>query len=272
MFRRVTRTLTIFAMSTLMLLVSGDSVNKDVVAMQKVTPIDSITKTPVFKIEEMKLDTKQIVKEKKKEYRTGWTTTSVNVRKGPSIDSDILDTYGFNTRVEYTDYNENWVEIKYKDGTVAYMCKDYISKEINSYKEYRVPNNSGFKSYMDYRCITSTTSKQYQLQHSTAYTGNYGIRQIDGRYCVAIGSHFTTEIGVYFDLILENGFVIPCVLADAKADKDTDNNNIVTEHNGCLSEFIVDTDSLFIEAKRMGDISYCRKEWNSPVDRIRVYN
>ena len=212
-----------------------------------------------------------VVEDIEPEYYNAWTTTSVNVRKGPSTDTDILDTFPSNTKIECVDYNKEWVEIKYGD-TVAFMCKKYISKNKLAYREFDVPYNSGFKSYMDYRCITSTGSKQYKLQSTSAYTGNYGIRQINGRYCVAIGSYFTTDIGRYFDLVLENETVIPCILGDAKADKDTDSSNIVTEHNGCLSEFIVDTRSLYHKAKQMGDISYCNNKWNSPVKKIRVYD
>ena len=100
---------------------------------------------------------------KKKKYVTGWTTTSVNVRKGPSTDSKILDTYSFNTKVQYSNYNKNWFEIKYGDKT-AYMYKDYVSDVKPKYRDYDVPSNSGFKSYMHYGAITSTRSKQYILQ------------------------------------------------------------------------------------------------------------
>lgn len=203
-------------------------------------------------------------------YISGWTTTVVNVRKNPSVKSDILDTYEFNKKIEYADHNKKWVKIKYKDD-IAYICKDYISKSENKYKDYSAPKTSGFKSYMSYKAITSKSSPQYKLQNGKAYTGKYGIRQVDGRYCVAIGSHFGSEIGMKFDLILENDTVIPCILSDQKADAHTDSQNIITKHNGCLSEFIVDTNSLKHSAKIRGDISYCNKKWNSPVKTIRVY-
>lgn len=268
MFKKIQKSLTVFFVSTLLMSVSGDSYAKDIGAVQSISPVSSIAYdlNRFDTIKEVELKTEKSLK---KEY-SGWTITSVNVRKSPSVKSDILTTYSFNKKVRYTDYNEDWIEIKCKD-SIAYMCKRYISKTKRAYKEFDVPTNSGFKSFMDYRCITSTGSKQYQLQHNVAYTGKYGIRQIDGRYCVAIGSHFTTDIGIYFDLVLENGTVIPCILGDAKADQDTDSNNIITEHNGCLSEFIVDTPSLYSEAKRMGNISYCDENWNSPVVKIRVY-
>lgn len=235
-----------------------------------VSEIESTTMNALYSIKRINSINESIVKEKQKKYIDGWTTTSVNVRELPSTESDILDTYLFNAKVSVTDYDDEWYEIKYEDG-IAYMYKDYISDTENKYIDYAVPSNSGFKSYMPYKAITSTSSKQYILQHTKAYTGTYGIRQINGRYCVAIGSYFTSEMGTMFDLILENGTVIPCVLADQKADKDTDKQNIVTRKSGCLSEFIVDTDYLSKNAKLHGDISYCNEKWNSPVKTIRVY-
>lgn len=207
---------------------------------------------------------------KKKEYTEGWTTASVNVRKEPNTDSEILDTYSFNTKIMRADYNDEWVIIEY-DGTDAYMHKDYISDEKCEFVDYDVPKNSGFKSYMSYKTITSRSSKQYKMQYSQAYTGTYGIRQINGRYCVAIGSYFTSEMGTLFDLILKNGTVIPCILSDQKSDRHTDSMNIVTINSGCVSEFIVDTSSLNRNAKIHGDISYCNDDWNSPVKTVRVY-
>lgn len=200
----------------------------------------------------------------------GYASASVNVRSAPSTDSDILSTYIFNRQIKYSDYDDEWVSIDY-NGQTGYIYKSYISDESCNYIDYDIPETSGFKSYMSYKCITSVNSPQYKLQNTEAYTGTYGIRQVDGRYCVAIGSYFTSEIGTWFDLVLKNGTVIPCILADQKADKDTDSNNIVTQHNGCMSEFVVDDDALKYSAKRDGDISSCTELWNSPVDYVRVY-
>ena len=203
-------------------------------------------------------------------YYDGWTTTTVNIRSAPSVDSEILDVASFNTKIHYRNFNEEWVLIPYDVG-VAYINKKYISNEELNYKEYTVPITSGFKSYMPYTSITSKSSKQYKLQQ-IAYTGNYGIRMVDGRYCVALGTAFNADVGTYFDLILANETVISCVVGDIKSDKHTDKNNMVTVANGCLTEFIVDKNALDRNAKRMGDISYCCDEWNSRVEKIRVYD
>ena len=203
-------------------------------------------------------------------FKKGWTTTSLNVRKKPSTKSKALNILPFNTKVKFIKENKKWVKIKYKN-KYAYVYKQYISKKKIKYDLYSVPEYSGYKSWMPYTAITSISSPQYFLQNEYAYTGTYGIRQINGRYCVAIGSYFTEDIGQYFDLILENGTVIPCILADQKADEDTDSDGIFTLHNGCATEFIVDTNDLNYAAKRDGDISSCCDEWNSPVEQIKVY-
>lgn len=207
---------------------------------------------------------------KQKEWKKGWATTTVNIRKKPSVDSKILSTLLFNEKIKFIKENKKWVKIKYKN-KYAYVRKKYVSKEKNESEKYNVPSYSGYKSWMDYRTITLDGSDQKFLQDEYAYTGTYGIRQINGRYCVAIGSYFTEDIGQYFDLILENGTVIPCILADQKADEDTDSDGIFTLHNGCATEFIVDTGDLNYAAKRDGDISSCCDDWDSPVAQIKIY-
>ena len=200
----------------------------------------------------------------------GYLTSNINVRSEPSTDSEILEVYPFNEKIQYQKYNDEWVEIQYKSG-IAYIFSEYISDEQLDYTEYIAPITSGFKSYMPYTTITSKSSPQYKLQQ-IAYTGTYGIRQYDNRYCVAIGTAFNADVGTYFDLILANGTVIPCIVADIKADRHTDSNNMITIANGCLTEFIVDSSALNKNAKRMGDISYCNEDWDSRVEKIRVYD
>lgn len=204
------------------------------------------------------------------EYYDGWTTANLNVRKEPSLDSEILEVYSFNTPITYSKYNDKWAKIQY-NSEVAYMSLDYISNEKLDYQDYTVPKTSGFKSYMPYTAITSKSSPQYKLQQ-IAYTGNYGIRMFDDKYCVAIGTCFNADVGTYFDLILENGTIIPCIVADIKANEDTDSRNMITTANGCLTEFVTSSNTLNHKAKQMGDISYCCEEWKSPVYKIRIYN
>ena len=203
------------------------------------------------------------------EYYDGWTISNLNIRKEPSLESEILEVCSFNTLVKYSKYNEEWAKIKYNSKT-AYISLDYISNKKLNYKDYTVPLTSGFKSYMPYTAITSKSSPQYKLQQQ-CQTGLYGIRVKDGRYCVAIGTGFNADVGTYFDLILANGTVIPCIVADIKSDKHTDSSHMVTKESGCLTEFVVDSGSLNRMVNKMGDISYCSDKWNSRVEKVRVY-
>lgn len=144
------------------------------------------------------------------------------------------------------------------------------SEEAN-FEVYKIPDTTGFKSFMDFRTITDSTSKQYKIQSTYAYTGNYGIRMVNDRYCIALGTYYGAEVGQYVDLVLENDVVIHCVLVEIKADEHTDSNNIVTLHNGCVTEFVVDSDMLVHNVKIYGDISYSDSNWGSPVKEVIVY-
>ena len=147
------------------------------------------------------------------------------------------------------------------------------SKLSVEYLVYEVPEYNGMKKWESYKGF-NVNSKQKQLQKLATTDPETGIRTVNGRYCVALGTHFTEEIGQYFDLILENGEVIPCILGDVKAPKHTDKNNIfsISGSNKCASEFIVDTKELNEDAKQSGDISSIKSSWNSRVASVVVYN
>ena len=206
--------------------------------------------------------------EYKKKYVKG---TYVNIREQPSKNSEVIKQVSFNEKVVVIGSelsNDVWYTVDL-DNKIGYIHKDYVSDKPINYRIYNVPCVKN-KTWMPYTAITNRGSKQYKLQR-IAYTGDYGIRMVNGRYCVAIGSHFECEIGQYFDLILANGEVIPCIMADQKANKHTDSANIVTISTNCLSEFIVDKNALNRNAKRDGDISSCCPEWKSTVKQIKVY-
>ena len=201
-------------------------------------------------------------------YNTGYITTKVNFRESDSTQSNILCQINFNQEVEYFHLGSGWSKVKYNNMT-GYVKSEYISSEQVKFITKLVPKN-GFKSYMPYTAITSKSSPQYKLQQ-IAYTGNYGIRQVNGRFCIAVGSAYETKIGTYIDLILTNGTVIPCVLADQKADVHTDKNNQLTKHDGSLVEFVVDSKNLSKNVKKHGDVSFACKSWNSQIEKIRIY-
>lgn len=196
--------------------------------------------------------------------------TSLNIREEANTDCEIIGQLLFNDEVEVWDVNDEWYCLKMNDGQIGYLNKKYLSDSQIGYKVYDTPHIS-FKSWMPYSAITSTGSPQYKLQ-KMAYTGNYGIRMVNSRYCVALGSYFGVGIGQYFDLVLENGTVIPCIMADQKADIHTDGSNIVTVANGCMSEFVVDYSALNRYAKRDGNMSSCCDTWNSAITQVVVYD
>lgn len=195
-----------------------------------------------------------------------YTTTSLNIRKEPNTDSKVIGCLRYNQKVKVKKYDKNWV--RYKNG---YICKKYLSKGSRKSIAYSIPEYSGYKSFMDYRKITDESSPQWKLQQD-AYTGDYGIRMIDNRFCIAVGFAFNPKIGQYIDLKLENGVIIPCIISDEKAIYDTDENNIFTSDNGCCTEFVIDIDELNSKVNISGDISSCCKKWDSPVKYIKIYN
>lgn len=200
------------------------------------------------------------------EYINVWTTTNVDIKSEPDTDSEIIGNYSWNAKLIVTYIDDNWAKVK---DIEHYIDRSFLCESPVSYIDYDVPNNDGIKSYMDYRTITYTPSNQYKLQ-KVAYTKD-GLRMVNDRYCIALGSYYTTKIGQYVDIELENGNVIHGILADCKADKDTDSTNRIHATDGSVVEFVVDIESLNYIAKRMGDISYING-WNSKVINIRVYD
>lgn len=133
-------------------------------------------------------------KEKIKYKEKYVTSTYVNIREQPSKNSEVIKQVSFNEKViiiENKLTNDVWYTVDL-DNKIGYIHKDYVSdKPINS-MIYNVPCVKN-KTWMPYTAITSRGSKQYKLQQ-IAYTGDYGIRMVNGRYCVALGSHFGCEI------------------------------------------------------------------------------
>ena len=222
----------------------------------------------------------EVVKEspvvkKVKIQQEGWTTTTLNVREQPNTDSSILDTLPFNTHIKYYEYDDEWAEISFDNGQ-AYISRDYISDEECDFVMYDIPKYEGFKSWMSYKAITNKSSKQYKLQQ-IASTGLGGVRVVDNRMCIAIGTAFNADIGTYVDLILEDGFIIPCVVADIKSSKHTDSSNVFTvagksKRTICCTEFVVDISKLDDKVKKTGDMSYVNDNWNKRVVNIIIYS
>lgn len=209
----------------------------------------------------------------KYEFVKGWVIEKTNVRVDPSFHSGILEVYNHNKQIEYAKYDKDWSVIKYEND-YAFIQNECISNEICNYDIVNVPEYDkyeGFKTWMPYTSISCIESPQYKLQQ-IAYTGTYGIRMYEGRYCIAVGTAVTSDVGVYIDVILENGTVIPCIVGDIKADIHTNDDNIFTLHSNCCSEFIVDMKHLDSYVRLTGNVSKACAEWNSKVVKFKVYN
>lgn len=206
------------------------------------------------------------VEENLEEYVDVWVTTNLNIRKEPDTKSKIKGIYSYGQKITVTYINDDWAKIKESQ---YYVSRKYLIEEEITYSTYDVPSNNSIKSYMDYGKITLKSSNQYKLQES-AYTGNYGIRMVNGRYCIAVGSYYTTKIGTYLDVVLENGEVIRGILAECKDDKDTDSTNRI-HSDGSAIEFVVDEQSLNSTARKHGDVSKVNN-WDSKVDYIKIYD
>lgn len=129
-------------------------------------------------------------------------------------------------------------------------------KEMYAYNPMELPSKTKgeFKTYMDYRKIKDKTSKQWNLQQ-LATTNEKGFRIFNGRYLVAVGSYYATEVGKELKITLDNGFVFYAMVGDIKMDIHTDANNQYVPINGNIVEFIVDVDKLDPKTKKLGDIS-----------------
>lgn len=146
--------------------------------------------------------------------------------------------------------------------------------EETYYIDMDVPASKPFKSYMDARLITSKNSAQYKLK-SEYELDDSGIYMIDGRYACAIGSYYTTEIGTKFDVVMVSGEVIPCILADCKADEHTDSLGQYTTSNDSIVEFIVHSPTLIPNISNRwgntGDVSTLGGIFEGEIAYIRMY-
>lgn len=102
--------------------------------------------------------------------------------------------------------------------------------------------NSANFTYMAYTAVTSRNSGQYKLLYGdSAYTDTVtGLRMVDGRYCIAVGTFYASKIGTKINLVMENGGVVECILGDVKSDEHTDPTHRYQKYDGSVAEMIVD--------------------------------
>jgi hypothetical protein len=111
--------------------------------------------------------------------------------------------------------------------------------------------------FMDYRALTDTSSKQWELQQY-AWTDWQGFRRIGDDYCVALGTYYG-EMGDRFRVTTDKGNTYTVIEADAKGNDAVFYNDYQSWYHVCgdgrlnVVEFICDTDCLDSSAWTMGD-------------------
>lgn len=127
-------------------------------------------------------------------------------------------------------------------------------------EELPVVSSSPVKRYMDYRCVTDESSRQYRLLQKGEIDSN-GLIYIAGHICAALGSKYG-PIGTKYTFVLKNGkrtHYIKIIMTDQKKDQDTANGEGWTDPNGNVLEMIVDADRINKECNQHGDMNYCSK-------------
>lgn len=122
--------------------------------------------------------------------------------------------------------------------------EDYTYEEAITGADWLSSLDTSFKAYMDYRCITDTSSVQYELQQQ-AYTDGRGFRRIGDDYCVALGTGITGGCGERFMITLDSGSSFTVIVSDIKSDCHTDSTCCYVpryDGSGNVVEFIIDTD------------------------------
>jgi hypothetical protein len=199
------------------------------------------------------------------------STTKVSAKKQIGYVNKEVKTYctnynlPLNAKIKYKKISNDWAEIYYKNHRGCIKLRNISTQPLQIFNV----SDCGFKAYEDYRCITIPSSQQYNLLNNYSYTGNYGIRMVNDRYCIAIGQGYGVKVWDKVNLILENGTTIKAIVADLKANQHTDATNMYA-FNGSVSEFVVDTYYLSTKAKQMGDISYCDENWQSKIVKVIV--
>ena len=128
-------------------------------------------------------------------------------------------------------------------------------------------NKKDFKSYMPYTAITNRSSIQWQLQQ-LATTDENGLRCMDGKPMVAVGTGWGLSVGDSAIVTCDNGNSFEVVIGDIKSNAHTNSENKTTLSNNCRCEFIVDSKQLNPTIKTMGNVSVL-KQYNGYVINVQ---
>lgn len=176
----------------------------------------------------------------------------------------------FNSALKHIGYGKRESAICVEEISSNYATEKATLVTV-SYDE-KLDLDTSFKTYMDYRTITDTSSAQYDLQQH-AYTDSQGIRRVDGDVCVALGTAYADSCGERFEITLDSGNSFTAVVGDIKADCHTDPSNRYVElweGHGDMVEFIVETEELDDDIRLMGSIGEYDDYSGSVVSIVRL--
>jgi len=138
-----------------------------------------------------------------------------------------------------------------------------------------------YKPFTWYTSYNVPGSAQARLQ-KVARTAENGVRVVTDpegfeRYCVALGTYWAgahpEHIGRCVDVVMENGTVLRCVLADVKRTEHTKKGqNKYGLGNNDILEFICDKNVLCEAAKVCGNCSKISAEFEGDVKRLIVWD
>ncbi len=125
---------------------------------------------------------------------------------------------------------------------------------------------SDFMVWEPYTAITAKNTPNYKITRAATYD-RYGLLIYDNCYLVALGSGWG-DVGDKFIITLSNGNSFIAMIADEKANKDTDVTNRYCKSNGSILEFVINPYVLDKRIKKSGTVSSI-PEFNGQIISIK---
>ena len=154
---------------------------------------------------------------------------------------------------------------KLKEENIKTQTRTYNTKTTTK------TSSKDFKSYMPYTAITNKSSKQWKLQQ-LAYTDANGLRCINSRPMVAVGTGWGLSVGNIALITCDNGNKFEVVIGDIKANIHTLADNKTTLSNNCRCEFIVDSKRLNSKVRSSGNVAVLQQYSGYVVNVQKIVN
>lgn len=212
-------------------------------------------------------------------YVPEWYTEENNIVEYEVAIEQADYQFNPNTYIQTTDDNL----INYAEDTTlpVYTTWTLVSDTYADFSAPELEENS--KTLMRFQEFgyNEGNRQAHLARGSYAYTGEYNIRMVDGRMLIALGTHYTSTIGQYVDIELEDGTILACMLGDVKSDTHTDDTHRYQRWDKSVVEFIVDSPivepgadkyNYFREVTGIQSNFSTVSVFNAKVKSIRVYD